>query len=393
MRFTVVVLFFLVLSVFPAQAGDKYPLDRTVRLDIWGGGINDVAAEILKQTGVELVYYKPDFPEQKTVQKIHMVTGDVSLRLAMECLSRFFGCRYRLSESGRIEMSTGYDWVGQDFVVRFNDIDTLIPANGATSQTVETLQEFLRVLPLLPGNNSFTLEQKPASESSVQTKVITIAPTLVVDYYGMAVSNLKGEKPANTSASKPTPFLPKAVTIERASWDRLLAADFDLEAGLVDPRRIMREICSRIDVAFLLSGVPGQGEVRSGLLAGRTGFGRATEELAGIFGLNRRIFLNPGAVIFEPGKPGEWEEDCKTREFYWMGLSVQGFEAKRAVERLGKAELISRLRATIFPHIWVDPMCSLAYADTTGILTVMAPPNAVEAVGEELLRITRSPLP
>lgn len=393
MRFSAGIVFFIAFSVFSLQAGEQYPLDRTVKLDIWGGGINDVASEILRQTGVELVYYRPDFPEQKTGQKIHMVTGEVSLRLAMECLSRFFGCRYRLSESGRIEMSSGYDWVGQEFVVRFNDVDQLVPTGGAVIRTAEILQEFLRVLPLLPGNNSFTLEQKPAPDGGIQTKAITIAPSLIADYFDQAVACLKSEDQANAPVAKTLAYVPRASTIERASWNRLLAADFDIEAGLVDPRRIMREICARIDVAFLLSGVPGQGKVRPGLLAGRTGFGRATEELAGIFGLNRRIFLNPGAVIFEPGKPGEWEEDCKTREFYWMGLAVRGFEAKRAAERLGQAELVSRIRSTIYPHIWVDPMCSLAYSETTGLLTVMAPPNAVEAVGEELRRITRSPLP
>jgi|GEM_PF-1916670 hypothetical protein len=393
MRFLAGIAFLLAFPLFSLQAGEQYPLDRAVRLDIWGGGINDVASEILRQTGVELVYYRPDFPDQKTGQKIHMVTGEVSLRLAMECLSRFFGCRYRLSESGRIEMSSGYDWVGQEFVVRFNDVDQLVQPGGAVNGTAEMLQEFLRVLPLLSGNNSFTIERKSAPDGRIQTKAITIAPALIADYFDKAVLCLKSGDTAGAPAPQPMAYAPRASTIERASWNRLLAADFDIEAGLVDPRRIMREICSRIDVAFLLSGVPGQGEVRSGLLAGRTGFGRATEELAGIFGLNRRIFLNPGAVIFEPGKPGEWEEDCKTREFYWMGLAVRGFDAKRAAERLGRAELVSRIRSTVYPHIWVDPMCSLAYSDSTGILAVMAPPNAVEAVGEEILRITRSPLP
>lgn len=370
-----------------APEEETYPLDRVLKLDVWGGTLENIASDIRKQTGVELVFYRPDFPPEKESRPVYIVTGDVSLRLVMECLARFFGCRYRLSEKGRIEMATGYGWVGQDFVVRFNDLDPLIRPGDGVAEAALGLREFLRVIPLLSGNYSFTIEESPAPDGKRSAKAVTILPPLLADYFDKAVRCLKEESGDLAQTGNPGPGASRAAQIERTSWSSLLAANFDIEAGLADPVAIIREICSRIDVIFMLNGRPGQEAARSGLLAGRTSFGRATEELSGIFGLNRRVFLNPGAVIFEPGKVGEWEEDCKSREFFWTGLVVAGFDIKSSMGKLGGDALLGRLRNEVYPHVWLDPMCSLTVNSATGRLATMAPANVVEALAVALRNI------
>lgn len=370
-----------------AGAGETYPLDRTVRLDVWGGGLEEVTQEIRRQTGVDLVYFRPDFVQNREKKSLYMVTGDVSLRLVMECLSRRFGCRYRLAESGRVEMSAGYGWVGTDFVVRFNDMEGLIPPDADIAAASACLKEVLRIVPLLNGNFSFTIEESPGPAGARSTKAVTILPTVLADYFDKLVRCLKGESGDARQNNAPTPSQPWAVKQERIPWDRLLAGEIRLSAGDAGPREIMREICADIDAAFLLNGEPDQGGRSSGLLSGTATFGRATEELAGILGLPRRVFLNPGAVVFEPGKEGEWEEAAKSREFFWTGLAVNAFDAKRLARRLGPGELVAMIRRNVFPGLWFDPLCTIVYNDAVGRLAVIAPVNVADAVAAEVRRM------
>ncbi len=376
----------LALACVPAAAGDAAPLDRAVKLDLWDATLETFAQEIEKQTSVKLAFYRPDFAQDKEKKGIYLVTGTVSLRLAMECISRRFGCRYRLSEHGRLELSMGYDWIGDkdQFVVRFNELDGLFAPDGDMAPAVQSLREFLRVLPLMTGNFSFTIEDSPAPEGQRKAKAVTILPAVLADYFDKAVRCLKTGNGDLAQTGNPSAGSPQAKTLDRAPWSQLLAAEIELTAGNTDPHGIMREICDKVDIAFMLNGKPDAGQGRSGLLSGNTTFGRATEELSNIFALPRRVFLNPGAVIFEPGKAGEWEEDCKTREFFWTGLAVAGFEARRQAENLGPETMLARLRQEVFPQVWLDPMCALSYNPVSGRLAVMAPANVVEAVAVAL---------
>ena len=367
-----------------ASSGEIYPLDRMLKLDVWNGNLEAVATEIRKQTGVELVYFRPDFPPEKENIPLYIVTGNVSLRLVMECLSRRYGCRYRLSETGRLELSLGYDWVGSGFAVRFNELDGLLPETGDTASPRNNLRNILRVLPLLSDDFSFNIEVAPASGGRHSAKGVAILPPILADYFDRAIRCLKGEAGDAHPTGIADPFAPRAVVVERAPWSQLLAAEFEIPTGISDPRTLMQEISSKVNVAIMLGENPGAGTVRSGLLSGRTGLGRATEELAGILGLSRRVLLNPGAVILIPGKPGEWEEDSGTREFFWSGLAVAGFDTKHLATPNTIDALVSRIKNTIFPAVWLDPACSFAYNPVTSRIALVAPGNVVAAVATEL---------
>ena len=92
-----------------------------------------------------------------------------------------------------------------------------------------------------------------------------------------------------------------------------------------------------------------------------------------------------GAMLFEPGREGDWEEDARSRMLFWDGLTVAGFDAARAAARAGgAAELVLRLRQKAYPGVWSDPVCGIGYSPAGGRLAVIAPDNVVAAVADEL---------
>lgn len=389
------VLVWIAMSGGGLAAGDQPLLNRKLRLDLWGVTLNEAAQEINRQVGAQVVFYRPDFLIDadrskvggKEEAKVYLVTGEIDLRLALECLSRRFGCRYHVAESGRIELSTGYGWIDPNYVMRFNSLDGIVRPGAAATSANRELKEFLRVLPMLTGDFTYKFEEAAAGDTAAVGKVITVLPPVLADYFDKAIACFKGDSGDLGTSVNAGPNLPRATRIERPAWDKLLAENVNLTTGQADPRAIMREICRDRAVAFMLNCDPGTDAPRAGLLAGTTTFGRATEELGGILGLNRRVFVNPGAVVFEPGRESDWEEETKSREFFWTGLAVAGFDVKRSVDRLGEGELLKRIRTKVFPDVWYDPVCAIAYSPFAGRLVAAAPANVIEAVAVELRRI------
>ncbi|MDR0362685.1 MAG: hypothetical protein LBJ46_08410 [Planctomycetota bacterium] len=375
----------LPLFAAPSGAGEELalpPYERRVRLDVWGGTLTDAANALYSQTGVQIAIFPPDFPDEVETQPLYMVSGDATLRQAMECLARRYGFRYRLAGNSRIEVSRGYGWANANYLVRFhNTLDPLLGPAGDREELFRLLTCFLRVLPLLPGDASFRIEEAAPGEGQA-IKGVTVLPGPLTGYFEQAVAALVGGSAAAPPRIQPAA---RARVPRRTDWNAILASDLALPATGARPREAAMIAAKALEgVLAWKSEPPAHALQQETAMRGRT-VGALTGELGSWSGLGKRVLLDGGVIVFEQGLDGEIEEVARGREFFWDGLTVAGFDAVRAAARSGGgAELVLALRRDVFPDIWFDPACGMGYSPVTGRIAVVAPQNVVEAVAHRL---------
>ena len=364
------------------EGAPVHPLDRTVTLDLWGAGLFDAANEIKRQTGVELLFYRQDIQPERHTDDVYLVTGRVPLRAVMECLSRRFALRYRLSDTGKLELSKGYAWAAGEPALRIFRLEGLASSNGDVEAVKRQLAEFVKPMSMLGGEYSLNLEPYPTPENPNGMRCVAVVPPVLGDYLSRAVRCLTeegGDYPPVVTAG-----LHAVAGKVEANWEELLTRAVATPSG-GDLRRVLLELAGQAGIAIVVRtpAAPANPPMLD-LRAPRVGLGKASEELSSRYGLGRRVFLAVGALSFEGDDP-EMAMDVRSRELYWDGLAVAGFDARQLAERFGGGDAIAAmLKREAFPHVWRDPACAIGYSPGTGRLAVVAPLNAVEAVAERL---------
>lgn len=359
------------------------PLDRPLVLNVWGATLDETRREIFNLTGVEILIYPSDFAESRNTPDIYLVTGRVTLRAVLECLARRLSFRYRVSETGKIEISRSYDWTGDRHVLGIHRLDALTPENGADPAAIRrVLSEFIKPLPLLPGEYGLTLDPYPTPERTVFRGTADLPPVLD-DYLERAIKCLSDE-----AGDHPSP--PGDANLFAAAWrpdprwKSLLLRQVTVPEG-GDARAVTALLAEQAGIAVAFAAAPpSAAESPAGTAAGRIGLGQASEEMARRLGM-ARVFLAAGALVFEKGDPADIEMDGHGREMYWTGLAVAGFDAAGAAERLGDGEaLLKLLKREVFPEVWRDPVCGMAYSPVSRRLAAIAPRNVLAALAAKL---------
>ena len=370
----------------PARAAEtaRPPLERMVRLNLWGAGLDDAAREIRSQTGVEVLFYRADIPANQNRDNLFLVTGDVPLRTALECLAHRYSFRYRVSRQGKIELSRGYDWAAGKPVLKIIRIDGLTSESGGDAKAVEhLLAEFVKPLSLLGGDHSLTLERYPTETNPQGLRCSLFAPETLCGYLEQAVACLEGDA-GDQAANGRDEVYAVAERLE-PDWEGLLTRKVGAPSGS-NLHSLLAEMAAQAGVAITVADPPST-PPDAGLMnlsAPRIGFGGASGELSIRYGLGRRVFLASGAVVFEGGDP-EAVLDGRSRELFWDGLAVAGFTAREQAERMGGAgPLLAALKRDVYPHVWRDPVCALGYSPVSGRLAVIAPANVVSALASRL---------
>ena len=199
------------LTAFLFQAGRSAamdapisPLDRRLRLEIWGGDLAGAIRGIKSETGVEILVYPPDFPEEET-SGLYLTTGQVKLGTVLDGLARRYSFRYRVAGSNRVEISRSYDWVTGAPVLRFIDLDSVVRGREADpARMAAFLGEFVKPLPLLPGDGySLTVEKYPARGDLPALRAVAALPPPLAGYLERVVDCLggaAGDPPAGTDS-------------------------------------------------------------------------------------------------------------------------------------------------------------------------------------------------
>ncbi|MDR2392412.1 MAG: hypothetical protein LBE84_12145 [Planctomycetota bacterium] len=386
------------LTFFPIHAGQPgtterrlSPLDRRFRLEIWGGNLTDAIQGIKAGTGVETLVYPPDFPDGET-SGLYLTTGRVKLGTVLDGLARRYSFRYRVAGPNRIEISRSYDWVANVPILRFIDLDPVLRGRESDPTRIEEfLKEFVKSLPLLPGDDySLTVERYSVRTNLYALRAVAVLPPPLVDYLERVVDCLGG-------AAGDFPGGMDSRLFARANryadgWPSLLEQRVIVASGL-EPKAFLSEIAQQTGIAVLLDvDAPPDALSFPGVAESEMSLGRFAAELAPRLKARKRLFLASGAVLFEPVSPNgeEMELDGRAREMFWTGLAVAGFSIDRTLLSPEKLEgLASRIRRSVFPGLWNDPATALAVDPWGTRLIVVAPVNVLPAIAEMLASLSR----
>lgn len=379
---------FLLSALWAGEGVARPPiLERRLALDFWGSNLNEAVRSLMEQTGVEIVFYRPDFPASQAGAQLYLVSGDITLRTALECLGRRYGFRYRLSESGRVELSKGYGWVnGDDFAVRFPRVDA-IAGNGDVDALRTTLNELVKPLPLLDDSFSLVLSRTPNPDNTATVKAEAVLPPVLAEYFDKAIRCLSGEagdglRPASGNIG---------AYQARLELDDFLSRDIQVPRDN-EVRTVLRQVARQAGMALMLETRPAATATAplSSLEGSRASVGQVVAELSARLNLGQRIILSTGAVVLQPGKGEDWERDDRSREIFWTGLAVAGFDAAQAAARHGGgAALTAALRKRVFPSLWRDPVTAVSFSSATNRLAVIAPANVLEEIARFLAAPSR----
>lgn len=377
------ILFLLCLSIAAAApaAEPVHPLERPVRLSLWAAGLNDAAREIHAQTGVEVRYYLPDLPAGANTDNLFLVTGRVTLGTVMEALARRFGFRYRVTATGHIECSRSYDWIGGEPALAFPRLAP--PVDGGPEAVRKFLGELVKPLTALPGEFNLTLENYPLPDRPDAMRATAVLPPVLADYLDRATRCLEGNA-GDYPPNQPNPRLFARALAVPSDWGALLGRQIMRPRGR-EAREMLADAADQAGVAILLHTPPSPGGRELPFEVERYTLGKLTETLADIWSLGRRVFLAGGAVLFEQGA-GEYETDARSRQLFWDGLAVAGFDARPSQ---GGEGIMVMLRREVFPGVWRDPVCAMQYSQRSDRLVVIAPLNVVAAVGLRLAGMER----
>ena len=382
--------FFLLLAAFlfpflspVSGAASDSPLDRRLTLNLWGAGLNDFAREIKESIGVDILFYRSDLPSDQNTDNVYLLAGDVPLRTVLECLARRYAFRYQVSATGQIRLSRSYGWVGPEPILKFRKLDGIASVNDDDAALRRLLRELIKPLPLLaaPAGSPFSLniEAVPTPESGRSFRCVMALPPEMADYLDRAILCLAGD-PGDIAAETDRRRLSAVASPTPPAWRTVLDKEVRL-SGPGEPRALLFEMARQAGVAIILHSPP----PRKGFFAAppdrAISLGEAIRTVSADSGLGRRAVLASGSVCLEPGNEG-LEMDESSRELFWGGLAVAGFDV-RAAEGGGQA-LAPRIRREVFPELWRDPVCAVVYCHAVDRIAVIAPLNAVRAVSDFL---------
>lgn len=250
----------------------------------------------------------------------------------MEGLARRFSFRYRVAESGRVEVSRGYGWEKSTPALKSVYLNPLTE-NGDPEATRAFLEELVKPADLLEGDFYIKMERHPRPDNPGHLRATVALPPVLADYLERAVQCLSGDAgdyPPGSSGTRRNPF---AVARDYSEhWDNLLDRRVTPPASS-DIKTVLNEVANEAGVAIILGEPPRRdGALLSGVNERRS-LRQVASELAAEWELGRQIFLSCGALLYDTGAGLHLETDGRSRELFWSGLAVAGFDARGAAAR------------------------------------------------------------
>jgi hypothetical protein len=108
----------LLFATSLAAASDARPVDplaRTVTLNAWNRDVESVLQSIYNQTDVNIQVHRDFIAPADLPRRILRLRADnLTLREALEWISRALGCRYRVDGPRKVVLAGGYEWAERE---------------------------------------------------------------------------------------------------------------------------------------------------------------------------------------------------------------------------------------------------------------------------------------
>ncbi len=357
-------------------------LRRRLRVEAWNAPLMDLMRTVSRETGVTL-RISPALipPEEVPDRRVFLDTGEVSLGLLLEFLSRDLDCRYRLDGPDAVWLSAGYDWLSREEGIHEpvpyrHRVGTLLSARQTPSDFLQQTLEAIRIHALL--DDAFVTLEEP------HLGIVAMLPprlrdTLHETLLAMSEPGLPLDNPVPDTMD---PSLARLVQDLRRRRILLHYRDQPLPA-------VLRDISTQAGVTVVLSAAAASRlaeksvSLDTGEISAQEGIDRLRESL-GLSGVE----LYPGGGVRLTDSALGWPRHAAiSRAFLWEEAVVRAYDVYPLEARYPSGDDLARyIRERVQPDAWLDPATGIVFHEPSGNLIVVASPDLQERVHAELSR-------
>lgn len=377
MRATLLILSVLMTGAALARGGEGLvPWERKVNLAVHGAGLGEAFSQINAQTGVTVQPSRAVAGLAGEIWKepIYLDANDISLRQALELLSRLAGCRYRATAANTIRLDGAYEWLDRRrFALIITNVETLLGGQRDVAALEQNIEELTKILTLFDSGFYARVE-----EQGEQVKLVATVPEELKPLFERALGLLeqRGQSVAPPEQELIDPaeraligaLYKPVVAAYRARPLPEVVADLAAQAG--------------VSIGFAQAGLRGGEVPQIDFDAGQLSLREAVIKLAELAGY-RGIELSAPNLLWLGTRESAWEKFAPREQLWADTAMVRAYYVDDFAGEAGGEALAHQVRMRILPEAWLDPLASLIYHKASGNLLVVAS----EAVQREVYAV------
>lgn len=357
------------------------PLDRRLDITLWGGSLREFLNQVSQQTGVSIIPERDIvLPADYATRRIYMVGSDLTVRQAVEWLSRILHSRYRVVRGDTIRLSGGYHWIDHTRPgVVISDVETIVGLDGDLKQFEEIVMELTKVSAMFEPDFSVRIV-----ESDPDIKVVAYIPQALKDQLMQALRAME------TKGRDLEP--PRGEILDQGEMQVMNKLQLRMMASYKNRPvlDVLRDIHLQtgLNIGFFHDAAAPEPPPSVTIDLGYVPAARVIEALADALGLRGYEISVPDAVWIGP-RPHRWTR-MASRAFLWEQLVVESYFAGPLHHAMPEGEsLPDHIRRHVNPDLWLDPATAVVYHPPSGNLIVVAPPQTQEQVAAVLWMLMR----
>lgn len=366
MRAILLVLGVLITGAALARAGEGFvPWESKVNLAVHGAGLGEAFSQINAQTGVTIQPSRAVAGAAGEIwrEPVHLDANNISLRQALELLSRLAGCRYRATAANTIRLDGAYEWLDRrKFALIITNVETLLGAQRDIGALEQNIEELTKILTLFDAGFYARIE-----EQGEQVKLVATVPEDLKPLFERALGLLeqRGESVAPPEQELIDPA-------ERALIGALYKPVVAAYRGRPLPE-VVADLSTQAGVNIGYAQI-GLRDAKTPLIdfdAGQLSLREAVIKLAALAGY-RGIELSAPNLIWLGTRESDWGR-LSPREQLWADTAVvRAYYVDDFAGEAGGELLAHQVRLRVLPEVWLDPLAAVIYHKPSGNLLAIA---------------------
>lgn len=357
------------------------PLEQRIDIAIWGGSLREFLNQVSEQSGVTIIPERDIvLPADYATRRIYMVGTDMTVRQAVEWISRILHARYRLVRGHTVRLSGGYHWIDHTRPgVVISNVETIVGQDGNLRQFEEIVMELTKVSAMFEPDFSVKVV-----ESDPDIKIVAYVPQALKDQLMQALLFME------TKGRDLEP--PRGEILDQGEIEIMNKLQLRMMASYKNRPvlDVIRDIHLQtgLNVGFFHDAAAAAAPPSVSIDLGYVPAARVIEALADALGFRGIEISVPNGVWIGP-RPHRWTR-MASRAFLWEQLVVESYFVGPLHHAMPEEVAIpDHIRAQVSPDLWLDPATAVVYHPPSGNLIVVAPPEAQEQVAAALWMLLR----